>query len=79
MVVISVNHRLNAFGYLYLAQLGGAEFASSGNVGQPDLVQALHWVRANAAEFGGDVGNVTVFGQSGGGAKIAALMAMPAA
>ncbi|MBB4133025.1 carboxylesterase family protein [Xanthomonas sp. 3075] len=79
VVVVSVNHRLNAFGYLYLAQLGGAEFAASGNVGQLDLVQALQWVRAHAAEFGGDAGNVTVFGQSGGGAKIATLMAMPAA
>lgn len=79
VVVISVNHRLNAFGYLYLAQLGGTEFAASGNVGQLDLVQALQWVRAHAAEFGGDAGNVTVFGQSGGGAKIATLMAMPAA
>ncbi|MBN6152736.1 carboxylesterase/lipase family protein [Xanthomonas sp. AmX2] len=79
VVVVSVNHRLNAFGYLYLAQLGGAAFASSGNVGQLDLVQALQWVRQHAAEFGGDAGNVTVFGQSGGGAKIATLMAMPAA
>ncbi|MCC4596223.1 carboxylesterase/lipase family protein [Xanthomonas campestris pv. phormiicola] len=79
VVVVSVNHRLNAFGYLYLAQLGGAAFAASGNVGQLDLVRALHWVRAHAAEFGGDAGNVTVFGQSGGGAKIATLMAMPAA
>ncbi|MCT8287042.1 carboxylesterase/lipase family protein [Xanthomonas translucens pv. translucens] len=79
VVVISVNHRLNAFGYLYLAQLGSAAFAASGNVGQLDLVQALQWVRAHAAEFGGDAGNVTVFGQSGGGAKIATLMAMPAA
>ncbi|MEB1530262.1 carboxylesterase/lipase family protein [Xanthomonas sp. WHRI 7945] len=79
VVVISVNHRLNAFGYLYLAQLGGADFAASGNVGQLDLVQALQWVRQHAAEFGGDAGNVTVFGQSGGGAKIATLMAMPTA
>lgn len=79
VVVVSVNHRLNAFGYLYLGRLGGPEFATSGNVGQLDLVQALRWVRAHAAEFGGDAGNVTVFGQSGGGAKIATLMAMPAA
>ncbi|MCC8627112.1 carboxylesterase/lipase family protein [Xanthomonas vesicatoria] len=79
VVVITVNHRLNLFGYLSLAQLGDASFADSGNAGQLDLIQALQWVRQHAAEFGGDAGNVTVFGQSGGGAKIATLMAMPAA
>jgi para-nitrobenzyl esterase len=79
VVVVTLNHRLNAFGYLHLGRIGGAEYAASGNVGQLDLVQALQWVRAHAAEFGGDAGNVTVFGQSGGGAKIATLMAMPAA
>ncbi|MCE4371097.1 carboxylesterase/lipase family protein [Xanthomonas hortorum] len=79
VVVITVNHRLNLFGYLSLVQLGDARFADSGNAGQLDLIQALQWVRQHAAEFGGDAGNVTVFGQSGGGAKIATLMAMPAA
>ncbi|CAD0300134.1 carboxylesterase/lipase family protein [Xanthomonas hortorum] len=79
VVVITVNHRLNLFGYLSLAQLGDTRFADSGNAGQLDLIQALQWVRQHAAEFGGDAGNVTVFGQSGGGAKIATLMAMPAA
>ncbi|WP_447783474.1 carboxylesterase/lipase family protein [Stenotrophomonas bentonitica] len=79
VVVVTVNHRLNVFGYLYLAQLGDARFADSGNVGQLDLIQALRWVREHAHEFGGDAGNITVFGQSGGGAKIATLMAMPAA
>ncbi|TWI69794.1 para-nitrobenzyl esterase [Pseudoduganella lurida] len=79
VVVVTVNHRLNAFGYLYLARHGGAQFADSGNAGQLDLILALQWVRDNIAEFGGDAGNVTVFGQSGGGAKIATLMAMPAA
>ncbi|WP_349656654.1 carboxylesterase/lipase family protein [Xanthomonas sp. 10-10] len=79
VVVITVNHRLNLFGYLSLAQLGDASFADSGNAGQLDLIQALQWVRQHAGEFGGDAGNVTVFGQSGGGAKIATLMAMPAA
>lgn len=79
VVVVTVNHRLNAFGYLYLAQFGEPDFAWSGNVGQLDLVQALQWLRQHAHEFGGDAGNVTVFGQSGGGAKIATLMAMPAA
>ncbi len=79
VVVITVNHRLNAFGYLYLANLGGPEFGDSGNVGQLDLIMALQWVRDHAAEFGGDANNVTVCGQSGGGAKIATMMAMPAA
>lgn len=79
VVVVTVNHRLNAFGYLYLARHGGELYADSGNAGQLDLVLALRWVRDNIAEFGGDPDNVTVFGQSGGGAKIATLMAMPAA
>ena len=79
VVVVTLNHRLNAFGYLYLARFGGAEFADSGNAGQLDLILALQWVRDNIAEFGGDSHNVMVFGQSGGGAKIATLMAMPAA
>lgn len=79
MVVVTLNHRLNAFGYLQLADIAGKAFAQSGNVGQLDLVQALQWVREHAAEFGGDAGNVTLFGQSGGGAKIATLMAMPSA
>jgi len=78
VVVVTVNHRLNAFGYLYLGEFD-QRFAESGNVGQLDLIAALQWVREHAAEFGGDAGNVTVFGQSGGGAKIATLMAMPAA
>jgi para-nitrobenzyl esterase len=80
VVVVTVNHRLNVFGYGYLARLpGGESVADSGNTGQLDLVLALQWVRDNIAEFGGDPGNVMVFGQSGGGAKIATLMAMPAA
>lgn len=79
VVVITVNHRLNAFGHLYLGRLAGPDYASSGNVGSLDLVQALTWVRDHAAQFGGDPDNVMVFGQSGGGAKIATLMAMPAA
>ena len=79
VVVVTLNHRLNAFGYLHLRDLGDASFAHAGNVCQLDLIQALEWVRAHAGEFGGDAGNVTVFGQSGGGAKIATLMAMPAA
>lgn len=82
VVVVTVNHRLNLFGYLYLARLGGLDdprFADSGNAGQLDLILALRWVRDNIVAFGGDPGNVMLFGQSGGGAKIATLMAMPGA
>jgi para-nitrobenzyl esterase len=79
VVVVSVNHRLNIFGFLDLAQLGGEEFAHSANAGVLDLVAALEWVRENVANFGGDPGNVTIFGQSGGGGKVSALLAMPAA
>jgi len=79
VVVITNNHRLNAFGYLDLAGLGGERYASSANVGMLDIVAVLEWVRDNAAAFGGDPGNVTIFGQSGGGGKVSALMAMPAA
>lgn len=79
VVVVTHNHRLNVYGYLNLAHLGGAEFASSPNVGMLDLVAVLEWVRDNIATFGGDAGSVTIFGQSGGGGKIIALMAMPAA
>jgi len=79
VVVVTVNHRLNAFGYLYLQRFGDEKLADSGNVGQLDLILALRWVRDNIAAFGGDPGRVMVFGQSGGGAKIATMMAMPAA
>lgn len=80
VVVVTVNHRLSAFGYLYLARLNGQpQFADSGNAGMLDLGLALRWVRDNIAEFGGDPGRIMLFGQSGGGAKIATLMAMPAA
>jgi para-nitrobenzyl esterase len=76
--VVTVNHRLNAFGYLYLARLD-PRFPDSGNAGQLDLTLALRWIRENIAAFGGDPSRVLVFGQSGGGAKIATLMGMPAA
>ena len=80
MVVVTVNHRLNAFGYLYLAEFGAPGFADSGNVGMLDLVLALRvgprQHRANSAAI---ANLVTIFGQSGGGAKCATLMAMPAA
>lgn len=78
VVVVTVNHRLNALGYLYLARLD-PRFPDSGNVGQLDLILALRWVKDNIAAFGGDPDNILVFGQSGGGAKIATMMAMPAA
>jgi para-nitrobenzyl esterase len=79
VVLVSMNHRLNVLGFLDLSQIGGAEYAESGNVGMLDLVQSLEWVRDNIARFGGDPGNVTVFGQSGGGRKVSTLMAIPAA
>ncbi len=80
VVVVTVNHRLNIFGYLYLADLlPGQGFEDSGNAGQLDLVLALQWVRENIANFGGDPTNVLIFGQSGGGAKCATLMAQPPA
>lgn len=78
VVVVTINHRLNVFGYGFLKRLGGAQFADSGNAGMLDIVLALQWVRDNIAEFGGDPSRVMVFGQSGGGAKIATLLAMPA-
>jgi para-nitrobenzyl esterase len=78
VVVVTVNHRLNAFGYLYLGHLH-PDFADSGNAGQLDLILALDWIRRNIADFGGDPANVMLFGHSGGADKIAALMATPAA
>jgi para-nitrobenzyl esterase len=78
VVVVTINHRLNAFGYLSLGMLD-ERYADSGNVGQLDIVLALNWVKENIAEFGGDPNCVMVFGQSGGGAKIATMMAMPGA
>src|SRR4051794_18965023 len=79
VVVVSVNHRLNIFGFLHLADLGGERYAHSGNAGVLDLVAALEWVRDNIAAFGGDPGNVTIFGESGGGGKVSVLLAMPRA
>jgi para-nitrobenzyl esterase len=80
VVVVSVNHRLNSFGYAYFGELlPGMGFEDSGNAGQLDLVLALKWVRENIAEFGGDAERVMIFGQSGGGAKCATLMAQPPA
>jgi para-nitrobenzyl esterase len=79
VVVVTVNHRLGSLGFLHLGHLGGEEHALSGSVGMLDIVHALRWVRDNAGAFGGDPGNVTIFGESGGGAKVSTLMAMPAA
>ena len=80
VVVVSVNHRLNLFGFLHLADLGaGEKYSQASNAGVLDIVAALTWVKENIAAFGGNPGNVTVFGQSGGGGKVTTLMAMPAA
>ncbi len=76
VVVVSINHRLNSFGYTYLGDVS-PEFAKSGAVGMLDIVAALQWVKANAERFGGDPNVVTIIGQSGGGRKVATLMAMP--
>ncbi|HEY6553572.1 MAG TPA: carboxylesterase family protein [Vicinamibacteria bacterium] len=78
-VFCSINHRLGPLGYCNLAGVGGEKFAASGNVGMLDIVLALEWVRDNIASFGGDPGNVTIMGQSGGGAKVCTLTAMPSA
>ena len=72
VVVVSINHRLNAFGYLYLSRLereligNYGKFAQSGNVGQLDIMLALKWVKENIAQFGGDANRIMAFGQSGG-------------
>jgi para-nitrobenzyl esterase len=80
VVMVSVTHRLNLFGFLHLADLGGGErWANSSNMGMQDVVAALSWIKENIAAFGGNPGNVTVFGQSGGGSKVTTLMAMPSA
>jgi para-nitrobenzyl esterase len=79
IVVVSINHRLNICGYLHLEDIGGERFAGSGNAGSRDMIAALEWVRDNIAGFGGDPGCVTIFGESGGGGKVSALLAMPAA
>lgn len=79
VVVVNHNHRLNVYGYLNLGVIGGEEFAMSANVGMLDIIAVLEWVRANIVTFGGDPDCVTIFGQSGGGGKVMALMAMPAA
>ena len=79
VVVVTVNQRLNILGHLYLAEIGGSDYANSGNAGTLDMVAALQWVRDNIERFGGDPANVTIFGQSGGGGKVSTLLAMPMA
>ncbi|MGN0067273.1 MAG: carboxylesterase/lipase family protein [Bacteroides sp.] len=78
VVVVTLNHRLNVLGFLDLSAFG-EKYAASGNVGLLDLVAALQWVKENIAHFGGDAGNVTIFGQSGGGGKVSTLLATPSA
>jgi len=79
IVFVSINHRLGPIGFSDLSSAGGSKYADSGNVGALDMVAALEWVRDNIASFGGDPGNVTIMGQSGGGAKVCVLAAMPKA
>lgn len=78
VVVVTFNHRLGVLGYLHLEDIA-AGFEGAGTAGVMDIVAALEWVRDNIAQFGGDAGNVTIFGESGGGAKVSVLMALPAA
>jgi para-nitrobenzyl esterase len=79
VVVVTLNHRLGAFGYLFLGNEAGPDYSSSELAGMLDIVQALRWVKDNIAQFGGDPNNVTIFGQSGGGGKVCTLTAMPSA
>ncbi|HBC78266.1 MAG TPA: carboxylesterase [Bacteroidales bacterium] len=79
VVFCSLNHRLGPLGFSDFASAGGEKYAASGNVGMLDIVAALEWIRDNISNFGGDPANVTVIGQSGGGAKVCTLMAMPSA
>ncbi|MFZ5429397.1 MAG: carboxylesterase/lipase family protein [Bacteroidota bacterium] len=79
IVFVSINHRLGPIGFSDLSGVGGEKYADSGNVGALDMVAALEWVRDNITNFGGDPGNVTIMGQSGGGAKVCVLAAMPKA
>jgi para-nitrobenzyl esterase len=79
VVVVSITHRVNAFGFLYLKDLGGPRYGDASNAGMKDIVAGLEWVRDNIARFGGDPRNVTIFGQSGGAGKVSTLLGMPAA
>ncbi len=79
VVVVSLNHRVGAVGFLDLSSIGGEQFAASGNAGLLDIIAALEWVRDNIAEFRWRSRELTIFGQSGGGGKVGALLAMPRA
>ena len=79
IVFCTLNHRLGPLGYSNLTGVGGEKYAASGNAGMLDIVAALEWVRDNIEHFGGDPNNVTIIGQSGGGAKVTTLTAMPSA
>jgi len=79
VVVVASNHRLGLLGYLFLADLAGDEYATSGNQGLLDIAAALKWVHENIEAFGGDPNNVMVFGESGGGAKTSCIYALPSA
>src|SRR5256885_5800272 len=79
VVLVTINYRLGALGFLHLAELGGEQYASSGNAGILDQVAALEWVRDNIAAFGGDPGNVTIFGESAGAISVGTLLGLPAA
>ena len=79
IVFVSINHRLGPIGFSDLSGVGGSKYEHSGNAGTLDMVAALEWVRDNIEHFGGDPGNVTIMGQSGGGAKVCTLMGMPTA
>ncbi len=79
VVVVQTNHRLGLFGFLYLDEIAGPDYAGSGNMGVLDITAGLKWVHENIADFGGDPNNVMVFGESGGGGKTASIYAMPEA
>ncbi len=79
VVAVTINHRLNSFGFLHLPEIGGAKFADASNAGMLDIIAALQWVHENIANFGGDPNNVTIYGQSGGAGKVSTLLAMPGA
>ena len=76
LVVVTINHRLNVFGFLQLGEEWGQAYASSGQAGMLDIVMSLKWVNTNIERFGGNPDNVTIFGESGGGRKVAMIMAM---
>ena len=77
VVVVTINYRLGAFGFLRLAEIGGGRIASTGSEGLQDAIMALEWVRDHVGAFGGDAANVTIFGESAGGMAVAALLASP--